>query len=310
VKTERPIRQRELEQQLRTIRGGPSAIAVDLAGNAYVTGSTSEPAFLLVNALQPIYGGGSSDAFVSKINPTGSALVYSTYLGGSGDDVGVSIAADSEGNVYVTGWTCSTNFPTMNPWQPANGETSCNLLSNTGSSGNVFVSKLNAAGSALVYSTYLGGSGSDGGAQGKGIAVDGAGSAYVTGSTLYKFPLKSPLQTYGGQVDVFVTKFNPIGSALVYSSYLGGSSPDAGWGIAVDRADNAFVTGQTASTNFPTTPQAPSRRITAAAGPTSCYKNLHRGRNHDYALIFAEPIHLWTAGDFYRSGRLRPWCAA
>jgi Bacterial Ig-like domain (group 3)/Beta-propeller repeat len=232
---------------------GPMAIAVDPAGNAYVTGSTSGHVFLLVNALQPTYGGGISDAFVAKINPKGSALVYATYLGGSGDDAGRGVAADSEGNAYVTGWTCSADFPTMNPWQPANGETSCSWLTDTGSTGNAFVAKINPTGSALVYSTYLGGSGTDGGAQGNNIALDSAGSAYVTGATKFEFPQKSPLQNYGGHVDAFVTKFNPTGSALVYSTYLGGSGADAGSGIAVDSTGNAYVTGETDSTNFPTT---------------------------------------------------------
>jgi hypothetical protein len=219
-----------------------SAIAVDSAGNAYVTGVTNSTDFPTMNPLQPANGGGY-DAFVAKINPAGSALVYSTYLGGSGDDWGNGIAVDGAGNAYVVGQTASTDFPTVNPLQPANG-----------GGYDAFVTKLNPTGSALVYSTYLGGSNGDGA---YGIAVDSAANAYVTGITYSSdFPTKNPLQGFESIEDVFVTKLNPAGSALVYSTYLGGSDSDLGNGIAVDNAGNAYVTGHTASTNFPTTPGA------------------------------------------------------
>src|SRR5216684_8850553 len=149
-------------------------------------------------------------------------LIYSTFLGGSGDDQGLGIAVDSSGNAYVTGVTQSTDFPTKNPLQSVNG-----------GGRDVFVSKINAAGSALVYSTYLGGSGDD---YGFGIAVDSTGNAYVTGYAGPNFPLMNPLQTSGGY---FLSKINPAGSALVYSTYLNGGSS----GVAVDSAGNAYVTG-------------------------------------------------------------------
>ncbi len=217
-------------------------IAVDGAGNAYVTGATNSFDFPTMNPLQPTYGG-YGDAFVTKINATGSALVYSTFLGGSRPDAGRSIAVDSAGNAYVAGATYSSNFPTMNPLQPANG-----------GAPDAFVSKLNASGSALVYSTYLGGSDYE---VGIGIAVDGAGNAYVTGPTASRdYPTKNPLQpALGGYYDAFVSKLSPTGSGLVYSTYLGGNSPDDAWGlggIAVDSAGNAYVTGSTSSSNFPT----------------------------------------------------------
>jgi uncharacterized repeat protein (TIGR02543 family) len=180
------------------------------------------------------------DVFVTKLNPAGSALVYSTYLGGSDGDWGQGIAVDSSGSAYITGFTWSTNFPTVNPIQ------------GTFSGGaDAFVTKLNPAGSALVYSTYLGGTGGDGG---EGIAVDGSGSAYITGfSESTNFPTASPIQgTNAGGHDVFVTKLNPAGSALVYSTYLGGSGDDWGQGIAVDGSGSAYITGYTSSTNFPT----------------------------------------------------------
>jgi len=187
-------------------------------------------------------GGGFGDVFVAKLNAAGSALSYSTYLGGSGFDQGNGIAVDSAGSAYVTGDTDSTDFPTTpGAFQTTNG----------GFEG-AFVTKLNAAGSALSYSTYLGGSSVDGG---RGIAVDSAGSAYVTGLTgSTDFPTAPGAfqTTYDGNEDVFVAKLNATGSALSYSTYLGGSGNDGGSEIAVDSAGNAYVTGLTDSTDFPT----------------------------------------------------------
>ena len=216
-------------------------ITADGTGNAYVTGRTRSTNFPTANALQPTFGGGAFpyDAFVTKLNAAGSTLLYSTYLGGSGDDSGFGIAVDSAGNAYVTGDTSSTNFPTANALQPTLGGTA-----------DAFVTKLNAAGSTLLYSTYLGGSSGD---QGLGIAVDSAGNAYVTGGTnSTNFPTVNALQpTTGDTADAFVTKLNAAGSTLLYSTYLGGSSGDQGYDIAVDSAGNAYVTGFTSSTNFP-----------------------------------------------------------
>ncbi len=222
-------------------------IAVDQKGNAYVTGNTFAPDFPTKNPLQPTSGGGNEDAFVAKLNPEGSALVYSTYLGGSSNDVGDGIAVDAKSNAYVTGTTSSTDFPTENPLQPTSG----------GGNEDAFVAKLNPEGSALVYSTYLGGSLSD---YGYGIAVNVIGNAYVTGVTYSTdFPTENPLQptSGGGNEDAFVAKLNPEGSALVYSTYLGGSGSEGevgklGSGIAVDTKGNAYVTGSTSSTDFPT----------------------------------------------------------
>ncbi len=221
-------------------------IAVDSAGNAYVTGDTNSTNFPKANPIQAAFGGGGSDAFVTKLNATASALVYSTYLGGSGDDRGHGIALDSSGRAYLTGITSSPDFPTASPIQAAFG----------GGSSDAFVTKLNATGSALVFSTYLGGSGTD---QGNGIAVGSSGEAYVTGITFSSnFPTTpGSFQTaFGGVADAFVTKLNAAGSALVYSTYLGGSDTDQGNSVAVDSSDNTYVTGKTNSTNFPTTPGA------------------------------------------------------
>ncbi|MBI2821710.1 MAG: SBBP repeat-containing protein [Acidobacteria bacterium] len=218
-----------------------SGIGVDAFGNAYVTGGTNSPNFPTMNPLQATKGA-SSDVFVAKLNPSGSALVYSTYLGGSGSDFAFTTAVDIFGNAYITGVTSSTNFPVVNPLQQ----------SNLGGSSEAFVAKLNAAGSALVYSTYLGGSGVD---QASGIAVDVSGSAYITGFTdSTNFPIVNPLQATGGGgfFDAFVARLNPAGSALVYSTYLGGSGSDRGASIVVDGSSNAYLAGLTSSTNFPT----------------------------------------------------------
>jgi hypothetical protein len=221
-------------------------VAVDASGNAYVAGETFSSDFPTTPGAFQKTAPGNGDAFVSKLNAAGSALLSSTYLGGSGIDGGASIAIDSSGNAYVTGWTASSNFPT----------TSGAFQTIYGGGQDAFVTKLNAGGSALLYSAYLGGSDID---FGSGIAVDTLGNAYVTGHTLSSnFPTTAGAfqTTYGGGEDAFVSKLNAAGSALVYSTYLGGSGGDGGSGIAVDAFGNAYVTGGTASSNFPTTPGA------------------------------------------------------
>jgi hypothetical protein len=198
-----------------------------------------------------LYRGGG-DAFITKLSPSGNELVYSTYHGGSGVERGYGIAVDNLGNAYVTGHTNSTvgsgtlSFPIAAAFQPQNG-------------GNydAFVSKLNAAGSALMYSTFLGGDASEYSIYGGAIAVDTAGNAYVAGSTASpNFPRASfsPIQPTngGGFVDGFVVKFNATGTALVYSTYLGGTGVDIGYDVALDDGSNAYIAGWTNSLNFPT----------------------------------------------------------
>ncbi len=222
------------------------SLAVDGAGNAYVTGRTQSPTFPGVDgsSIQPAYGGGGADGFVTKINATGTAIVYSTYLGGSGFEQIHDIAVDGAGNAYVTGRTRSTTFPGVSSGsiQPAYG----------GGNYDTFVTRINPTGTAIVYSTFLGGSGSD---YPYGIAVDGTGNAYVTGTTdSATFPGVSGTSLQpanGGCVDAFVTKINATGTAIVYSTFLGGSGCEEGIGIAVDAAGNAYVTGRTTSTTFP-----------------------------------------------------------
>ena len=222
--------------------GGPDeghGIAVDVQGNAYITGNAGSIDFPLKNAIQATPGG-SGDAFLAKLNATGSALIYSTYLGGSSLDTASAVAVDSAGSAYVTGTTFSTDFPTKNPFQSVKGAQQ-----------DAFVAKINPAGSAWVYATFLGGNNVD---QGNGIAVDSAGSAYVAGYTASSnFPVESPFQSLNAanSVDAFVTKLNPAGSALVYSTYLGGSATDYATAIAVDSSGSAYVTGIVTSDDFP-----------------------------------------------------------
>jgi len=229
-----------------------TAVAVDPSGNAYITGVTFSSNFPTVNPFQASKGA-QQDAFVAKINPAGTAWVYVTYLGGNAVDEGYAIATDASGNAYVTGETNSTNFPLQSPLRSSNAGSS-------GPSFDAFVTKLNPAGSALVYSTYLGGSATD---EGTAIAVDSSGSAYVAGfAGSTDFPVVSPMQLHlAGADDAFVTKFNPAGSALMYSTYLGGGSEDQAYGLAVDRAGNAYVTGRTNSSDFPLTNAIQATRV-------------------------------------------------
>ena len=218
------------------------AIAADSSGNAYVTGYTDSTDFPVENAYQATYGGGNTDVFISKLSPDGASLVYSTFLGGSKSDWGYGIAVDSSGNAYVTGETYSTTFPTNNAYQ----------LSGGGTYDDAFVTKLSPSGNAVSYSTYLGGSKND---WGNAIAVDSSGSAYLTGGTKSTdFPVHNAYQAThgGGDTDVFISKLTPAGTTLTYSTFLGGGKGDWGKAIYVDSSENAYVTGYTESTDFPT----------------------------------------------------------
>jgi Calx-beta domain-containing protein/beta-propeller repeat-containing protein/uncharacterized protein DUF4214 len=276
------------------------AITVDSAGNAYVTGSTFSDDFPTVNPIQSANAGGSTDAFLTKINAAGSALVYSTYLGGDDNDSGEGIKVDSAGNAYVGGDTFSSNFPTASPIQAANG-----------GEGDIFVLKVNAAGDALVYSTYLGGSLRD---ACEDLAIDSAGNAYVTGDTeSNNFPTVNAFQgTNGGTVllqDAYVTKINAAGSALVFSTYLGGTGGEVGFGIAVDSAGNVYVAGATGSNNtFPTAnalqcARAGSADVFAtkfnAAGSALVYSTYLGGANDDQA----RGVAIDSSGNAYIAGK-------
>jgi hypothetical protein len=232
------------------------AVAVDSSGNAYLTGSTQSTDFPVVN-FQQIGNAGAADVFVAKVSPSGSSLIYSTYLGGSGADLGQAIAVDGTGNVYLAGTTYSSNFPTQSAFQGSSA-----------GGADVFVTELDAAGTALIFSTYFGGSGND---RVFGMAVDANGSVYITGDTYSAdFPTTSnALQIYNrGKGDVFVARFNPGGWGLVYSTLLGGTDVDEGNAVALDSAGNAYVTGFTRSADFPLS--NPLQQILGLFGASSC----------------------------------------
>jgi hypothetical protein len=236
-------------------------IAVDVSDDAYVTGWTASPNFPTTpGAFQTKMGGGYDDAFVTKLNPTGSGLVYSTFLGGNNYDEGHAIVTDGAGDAYVTGLSYSSNFPT----------TAGALQKTLSGLDDAFVTELNSTGSALVYSTYLGGTGHD---DGRGIAVDASGNAYVAGFTdsahfrttvgaFQPAPGGAPEEGY----DAFVSKLNSTGSALIYSTCLGGGKDDFAYGIAVDGLGDAYVTGDTFSAKFPTTAGAFQTTLGGASG--------------------------------------------
>jgi hypothetical protein len=216
-----------------------NAVAVDAAGNAYVTGRTDSIDFPLVHPLPEKFLGGGGEVFVSKLAADGASLVYSTRLGGFQDsEEGLGIALDRAGSAWVVGQTHSPDFPQVRAVQEFNG-------------GDGFVAKLSPSGSSLLFCTPLGGFSGD---AATGVAVDAFGNAWVTGWTQSSggFPVRHALQPVygGGETDAFVAKFGPAG-ALFWSTYLGGRESDAAAGIAVDKAGRGVVTGKTASSNFP-----------------------------------------------------------
>jgi hypothetical protein len=245
-----------------------AGVAVDPAGNVYVCGATGSSDFPTAAPLQQALRG-RSDAFVLKIDAAGK-LVYSTYLGGSGDvDSCRGIAVDSSGNVYVTGESDSLDFPTANPLQSVAGGGVCGNAAFYYPCTDAFVAKLNPAG-RLVYSTYLGGGRGD---YGRAIAIDQAGNAYVAGITESSdFPLQSALQPifHGGNcegglqcnADAFVTKLDASGR-LAYSTFAGGSGQETLTGIAVDGSGQVLITGGTHSPDFPVAAPLPppTRRV-------------------------------------------------
>ena len=221
-------------------------IAVDGAGNAYVTGETASTAFPTTAGAYDTAKSTGSDIFVSKLNASGTGLVYSTFIGGSGNDVAWGIALDAAGNAYVTGSTTSSNLPTLNAFQSA-----------LSGAQDAFFLKLNAAGTALAYSTYYGGTGN--GDIAYAIAVDAAGSAYVSGDTNSGTGIAS-VGAYdtalSGATDAFLVKFDPTlsgAASRLFGTYLGGTADDHGLAVAVDASGKAYVSGYTTSSNLPTT---------------------------------------------------------
>ena len=258
------------------------AIALDSSNNAYVTGFTYSTDFPVVNAKQGQFGAGNTDAFVTKISADGSTMIYSTYLGGKGDDAGQGIAVDADGNAYITGNTSSPNFPISHPIQ-----------SSYSGAFDAFITKLSANGSQILYSTYLGGRGFE---NTVGIAVDAQRNAYIAGNTTSTdFPVANALQSLiAGMQDAFITKISADGSTKVYSTYLGGADMDQAEAMGIDSGGNAFVAGTTFSADFPTAnplqaklgstfPGVPDGFVTkiSADGSTKIYSTYYGGGEDD-----------------------------
>jgi hypothetical protein len=345
-----------------TFLGGSNAdmgfgIAVDSAGNSYITGGTISTNFPVTpGAFQTMRAGlAEFDAFVTKLNPTGTAVVYSTYFGGSTRDMANDIAIDGAGNAHITGLTDSSDLPTtpgafrttpvgsddFDAFAIKLNATGTALVYSTylgpitgigiavdsagnafitgqatggypttpgafqtvlGGSSDAFLTKLNSTGTALIYSTFLGGAGLDVGTK---VAVDSAGNAYVTGEAGSGFPVTpGAFQTlFGGNRDAFVTKLNPTGTALIYSTYVGGNDVDFANGIAINASGNAYLIGNTDSSNFPTTPGAFQTTISAStdafvtqlstAGNALVYSTYLGGNDND----FGNDIALDSAGN-------------
>jgi hypothetical protein len=277
-------------------------IAFDSSGDAYITGQTESTDFPTVGGVAPNRNSGEFDVFVTKIAPNGSSLIYSTFVGGSGNDSGNALAVDASGDAFVAGGTTSSNFPT----------TAAAFQKGLTGSTNAFVFELNPGGTALTYSTYLGGSGID---VATGIAVDTTG-AYIVGSTTSTdFPTQNPKQSsIAGSVNGFVTKLSPAGSALLYSTYLGGGTGDVASAVAV-ASGQAYVTGAAENQSFPTTMGAfqttcgtgedcngglPDAFVTVynAAGSSYVYSTFLGGANTDEGLGIAVD----AAGGAYVTG--------
>lgn len=240
---------------------GP-AMAIDRSGNILITGRTLSQDFPIVNALQPLMAG-DSDFFVTKLSPDGSRILWSTYLGGSATgqvppESAPTIATDFQGNAFIMGYSSVAGFPMVNALQPE-----------PAGAIDTIVAKIAADGSELLFSTYLGGSNSD---KGRGMTTDTEGNVYIVGRTdSVDFPTASPLQaSQAGRGDIFITKMAGDGSALLFSSYLGGSNTDKGRAVKVDSLGNIYVTGNTQSDNFPV--RNPAQATLAGSGDAFAVK--------------------------------------
>lgn len=293
-------------------------ITTDSDNNVYVTGFSQSSNYPLANAIQPYHAGlfcgkeqqgPCGDIIITKLNATGTSLLYSTYLGGTGYDVGLGIALDADRNIYVTGVTSSQNFPTTSgSFQPSYAGDACSSTSLCQDEALVF--KLNASGNALLYASYLGGTLTD---QANSIVLDEDGSAYIAGYTFsLDFPVLNAYQaTHGGDVDAFVTKVSPDGSAIAYSTFIGGSSFERAMSIKIDGSDNFYIAGLTQSTDYPTTANAFQIAYHGGAftgeafltrfnatGSSIIYSTFLGGISSDYANDLA----LDTSGNVYITG--------
>jgi hypothetical protein len=272
-----------------------AAIAVDSSGEAFVTGSTASANFPLAAAIRATLGGAKT-AFVLKLNAVGNTLLFSTYFGGTNWETGDAIALDGAGNVYVAGDTQSADFPVLAAVQ-----------STIGGGMDAFVTQLTSSGQ-LAFSTFLGGAGNE---HAGGIAVDGSDNVYVAGGTYStNFPLVAPIQgVNGGGQDAFVTKFAARGSAILYSTYLGGNgtgSSEQANAVAADGSSNAYVTGVTNSSNFPVTSGAYQ---TAFNGVQDAFvtKIDAAGNTLVYSTYLGEPVSTGPAGSGSTAAAVRTW---
>ncbi|MDP1879849.1 MAG: SBBP repeat-containing protein, partial [Parachlamydiaceae bacterium] len=258
-------------------------LKVDSSGNVYVIGSTSGNTFpTTVGAYQTTLNG-SLNAFVTKINPTGTALIYSTYLGGTGSATARGLTVDSSGNAYITG-EVQLGFPV----------TGGAFQTTFAGIRDGFLTKLNSTGTSLIFSTYLGGTGDDAAYD---VVIDNTNNPYVVGrtnSTNFPVTVGAFQTTRGGGFDVFITKFNTTGSGLVYSTYLGGSNDEGGNAIDLDASKNAYVTGETRSSNFPVT--AGAFQITKSGGTGNDDSFVTKLNSTGTALIYSTYLG-GTAGD-------------
>ena len=218
-------------------------IAIDDSGSAYVGGFTHGSFPVTAGAAQTVFGG-MGDGFATKLSPDGHAILYSTYLGGNSWEAIAGIAVDHTGHAHLATGSASADFPTT----PG-------AYDRVAGSGDAAVAKLSADGSKFDYSTFVGGTGASGQEWFQDVAVDGVGNAYLIGqSDETDFPTtpNALLRSLSGGADAVVVKLNADGSGLLYSTYLGGSGADRGYGIAIDETGNAYITGRTTSTNLPT----------------------------------------------------------
>jgi hypothetical protein len=269
-------------------------VALDSAGNIYVTGNTTSSNFPLLNPYDSSYT--YNDVFVTKLNAAGSALVYSTYLGGSSPDTAYGIAVDPSGSAWVVGVTNSSDFPKVNAHRAT-----------LGAYADGFVVRLAPSGSSLTFSTYVGGDGEDTVAS---IALDGAGNGLIAGQTASSdFSSPGVLQTVRkGYRDAFVAKFSPAGSRL-FATYLGGSSDDRATSIATDSSGNAYVVGATTSTDFPTVNPLPAVPTSSggfvtkmnASGTALVYSTYFGSTSSSYYYYY-DPIAVDAAGNAYVAG--------
>jgi hypothetical protein len=290
-------------------------VGIDSAGNVYVAGETNSTNFPTGDAPNGTVfqsaNGGNGDAFLSKLNTTGTQLVYSTYIGGSGADGAAALAVNTSGDAFITGTTYSTNFPVSPTTTPSNPTAPQAFQTTYGGAGDAFVAEFTSAGK-ITYASYLGGSDLD---QGQGIAFDSSGNAYVTGSTESPdFPIPTgttPFQpSLAGSSDVFVAKVNFSGTALLDSTYLGGTEADTGQAIQLDSSGNIYVTGYTFSTNFPTTKNAtqPANAGDADVFVTELSNTLTApltfstylggsGRDRGFGIVLDSSANIFIAGD-------------